>query len=297
MIAIFPEFTPIADVTLGEFQQACAGFPPCSEFNHLSLRCYTPGATVSRHDQALILRGFEKTSSLTVLGYALEAEPLLALVDYAESVGCGRKLNCVPAFSLHPDVRTAFAVTERRERYDYVLALEAMLNPESSQLHRKHERAASYRETHPGVTFSTIAMSEIDSTDAFLEIFLAWRQSKNGNAEALAEEELVFRRCLEFAHRYRLVAVVSSDETGAMLGFTMNELLPDGFYRGHFGFTLPDNLGLADLLELETAKVMSAQGCTRMNFQEDLGIEGLRNFKLSWKPQYLLHKYDLQPYC
>jgi hypothetical protein len=107
----------------------------------------------------------------------------------------------------------------------------------------------------------------------------------------------VFRRCLEFAHGYRLVAVVASDEAGAMLGFTMNELLLDGFYMGHFGFTLPDNLGLADLLELETAKVMSAQGCTRMNFQEDLGIEGLRNFKLSWKPQYLLHKYDLQPYC
>jgi hypothetical protein len=188
MIATFPEFTPIADVTLGEFQQACKGFPPYSEFNHLSLRCYTPGATVSHQEEALILYGFEKQPSLTVLGYALEAEPLLALVDYAESVGCGRNLSCVPAFSLHPDVRMAFAVTERRERFDYVLALEAMLNPESSQLHRKHERAASYRETHPGVTFSTIAMSEIDGTGSFLEVFLAWRQSKNGNAEALAEE-------------------------------------------------------------------------------------------------------------
>ena len=63
MITKFPEFTPIADVTLGEFQQACKGFPPYSEFNHLTLRCYSPGASVSRLEKALILRCFEKQPS------------------------------------------------------------------------------------------------------------------------------------------------------------------------------------------------------------------------------------------
>lgn len=297
MIAAFPKFTPIADVTLGEFQQACKGFPPYSEFNHLSLRCYTPEAAVAYYDNALVLHGFEKQPSLTVLGYALEAELLLALVDYAISLDCGRKLNCVPAFSLHPDVRLAFSVAERRERFDYVLALDSMLNPESGQLRRKHKRALSYQETHLDVVFSSVAMAEYHDTAVFLEVFKAWRQYKDGNADWLAEEELVFRRCLEFARGYPLIAVLARDESGAVLGFTINELLPDSFYVGHFGFTVPGQSGLSDLLELETAKVMAAHGCTRMNFQEDLGLEGLRNLKLSWQPQFLLHKYDLQPYC
>lgn len=296
MIATFPEFTPIADVTLGEFQQACKGFPPYSEFNHLSLRCYTPEAAVACYDNALILHGFEKQPSLTVLGYALEIEPLLALVDVAASLGCARKLSCVPAFSLHPDVRMAFAVTERRERFDYVLALDSMLNPESSQLRRKHKRALSYLETHLDVAFSSVVMAECTDTTAFLEVFMAWRLCKGGDADWLADEELVFRKCLTFAHSYPLIAVMARNEFGAVLGFTINELLPDGFYMGHFGFTVPEQSGLSDLLELETAKVMTVQGCTRMNFQEDLGIEGLRNLKLSWQPQFLLHKYDLQPY-
>lgn len=296
MIATFPEFTPIAEVTLSEFQQACAGFPPYSEFNHLSLRCYTPEASVACYDNALILRGFEKQLSLTVLGYALKAEPLFALVDYAASLGCERKLNCVPAFSLHPDVRLAFAVAERRERFDYVLALDSMLNPESSQLRRKHKRALSYQETHLDLVFSSVAIAECHDTALLLEVFMAWRQRKGGEAAWLAEEELVFRRCLEFAHGYPLIAVLARDKSGAVLGFTINELLPDGFYMGHFGFTVPGQSGLSDLLELETAKVMAVHGCTRMNFQEDLGIEGLRNLKLSWQPQFLLHKYDLKPY-
>lgn len=190
----------------------------------------------------------------------------------------------------------AFAVTERRERYDYVLALEAMLNPESSQLRRKHKRALGYQEAHLEVTFSSVAMAECADTTAFLGVFMAWRHCNGGGAAALAEEEMVFRRCLAFAHGYPLIAVVARDGSGAVLGFTINELLPDGFYMEHFGFTAPGQPGLTDLLELETAKVMAAYGCNRMNFQEDLGIEGLRNFKLSWQPQYLLHKYDLQPY-
>jgi hypothetical protein len=91
----------------------------------------------------------------------------------------------------------------------------------------------------------------------------------------------VFRRCMAFAHGYPLIAVMARDESGAMLGFTINELLPDDFYMGHFGFTAPGQPGLSELLELETAKVMTAHGCNRMNFQEDLGVEGLRNLKLS----------------
>jgi hypothetical protein len=102
MIAAFPEFTPIAEVTLGEFQEACKGSPPYSEFNHLSLQCYTPGASVANYDNALVLRGFEKQDSLTVLGYALKSEPLLALADFADTIGCGRKLNCVRTFPCIP---------------------------------------------------------------------------------------------------------------------------------------------------------------------------------------------------
>jgi hypothetical protein len=61
--------------------------------------------------------------------------------------------------------------------------------------------------------------------------------SRNGNAEALAEEELVFRRCLEFAYGYGLVAVVASDESSTMLGFTIR-IATRRFLYGAFRFHL-----------------------------------------------------------
>ena len=80
---------------------------------------------------------------------------------------------------------------------------------------------------------------------------------------------------------------------GRMEGFTINEVVQDHYYMGHFGKTNPDYPGLAVVLESETAKIMVSLGCKYMNYQQDLGLEGLRRHKSSWHPTALLRKFTL----
>lgn len=78
-----------------------------------------------------------------------------------------------------------------------------------------------------------------------------------------------------------------------LVAFTINEILSGGYYMGHFGKAEPDIRGLGDALESETAVMMQRMNCSVMNYQQDLGLPGLRKAKQSWMPVGLLKKYTI----
>ena len=80
---------------------------------------------------------------------------------------------------------------------------------------------------------------------------------------------------------------------GALACFTINEAIHDGYYMAHFGKCDPQRRGLSDLLESETARLMRDLGCSQMNFQQDLGLPGLRRYKRSWAAGAFLKKFSI----
>ena len=59
---------------------------------------------------------------------------------------------------------------------------------------------------------------------------------------------------------------------------------------GHFGKIDEDCPGLFQYLECVTAQYLKKRGCKYMNYEQDLGLPGLRESKISWGPAFFFEK-------
>ncbi len=80
-----------------------------------------------------------------------------------------------------------------------------------------------------------------------------------------------------------------------MVGFNINEILDNHFAVIHFekGDTVNYPEIGAYLFQI-AAKELSKHGVQHINLEQDLGLDGLRKNKLSYKPDYFLFKYVLK---
>jgi hypothetical protein len=281
-----------------QYREAIDGHLPYSSFNYLSLRCYWPEAQVCLLPDgvALVLdTPPEHQPFLTVLG---RNPDLRALIDLSSQLQLDAALRLVPECSL-PSPAERLDIQERRDGHDYLIALDAMLNPEAPGMVAKHRLAADCLASNKGLILEEASLARSDIRELVSEIEQAWQSARNGNRNdngTLNWEREAFRRCLLLAEAgvVEPLALVARRANGEPLGFTINEPLPDGYYMAHFGKTLPGHPGLAELLEMETASRMLQRGCHTMNFQEDHGNPGLRRMKQSWNPCKMLRVCDVQ---
>jgi hypothetical protein len=90
-----------------------------------------------------------------------------------------------------------------------------------------------------------------------------------------------------------MVVIIVMDE-GKPIGYTINEILDNTYYMGHFGKADYNYHGVNQYLEHVTAKHMKAKGVSHMNMQQDLGIDHLKQSKSSWRPVNKLKKYIIK---
>lgn len=296
MARIALEFIRLCDVDPMRYREAIDGHLPYSSFNYLSLRCYWPAAQVCLLPDgvALVLdTPPDHRPFLTVLG---RNPDLRSMINLAGELQLESALRLVPECSLPAD-DTGLNIKERPDGQDYLIAVNAMHNPEAPAIVDKHRLAADCLASNKGLTLEEASLARSDIRELVSEIEQAWQSARNGNDNGtLNWEREAFRRCLLLAEAGVLepLALVARRANGAPLGFTINEPLPDGYYMAHFGKTLPGHPGLAELLELETASRMLQRGCHTMNFQEDHGNPGLRRMKQSWNPGRMLRVFDVE---
>lgn len=137
-----------------------------------------------------------------------------------------------------------------------------------------------------------IELCQPSAQEQVRRLFQTWTDKRQKGAEAIHVEQTAIERILRIAHHLPLVTVgVYLDET--LIAFTINEVVQDHYYIGHFGKADPTYRGLGLYLECETAKIMAQMGCRYMNHEEDLGIPGLRTYKESLKLVAFLKKYTI----
>lgn len=218
---------------------------------------------------------------------------LSTLIDFARQERLAPALRLVPQCSL-VNLPQGIQISERNDGADYIIAIDAMLNPDIAETRSKHQAARDYQAGNPGTQIREVCVQDPATRSTLIATDSAWQTSRYGNGNGTRVwEQNAFLRCLEHHREFKLSALLAEDEHGTPLGFTLNENLGNGYYMAHFGKTLSGHTGLSEWLELETARRMQAQGCQWMNFQEDLGNPGLRRMKQSWNPCYLLRVYDV----
>ena len=125
-----------------------------------------------------------------------------------------------------------------------------------------------------------------------LSVFTNWSDSR-GKSRIDTEKELcALYRAFKIWSTGVLVAIgVSSDDR--LIAFAVCEILPNRFAVGHF-FKADTRLkGAFEFLRQVQARHLLQLGFKWLNIQQDMGLPGLRQAKMSYCPIFFLRKYTL----
>lgn len=142
--------------------------------------------------------------------------------------------------------------------------------------------------------FEYVNITKVHAKEA-LAVFDEWTHDKLSNDLTLPMinyscQRLAIVRAFEAFNELQMCggAIYSK---GKMLGFTLATGYNEKIVHLHFAYALPEYQGLMQTL-LQQTSANSFESYELVNFEQDLGILGLRNMKLSYHPSIIEKKYE-----
>jgi hypothetical protein len=207
----------------------------------------------------------------------------------------------VTDFTLPEFCKRNFTITPNRDMAEYVYSSKSFISLEGKSLHSKRNHISQFVSSYK-YAFETYNSSYRAGVMQLLDQWNAQKLASLQNGEggedaeyfkatARAEKELVQNVLdnLEFYNCFADVLLVD----GKVIGASFGEILPTGV--GAVYFEKADtayNGAYTMLANLFAGKHFS--DVAYINRQEDMGNEGLRKAKLSYKPKYIFMKYLAQ---
>lgn len=179
-----------------------------------------------------------------------------------------------------------FQRTERRDQWEYVYSVDAMISLKGKELHRKKNRFNKFVREHPDYTLEELKPVGVEE---ILDFHRYWCRLKNCSEDSsLKSERIAIEKLLGSMSHLPVSGVIILDK-GRVKGFSIGTRLRDGIFviMVEKAELLPEYEGIYACLNTETARYIST-GYNFINRQQDMGIAGLRKTKLSWKPEKLL---------
>jgi hypothetical protein len=299
MIPTFPNFKRLELSDRREVEAIIRLYPPYSDFIFANLWCYDARglchlAMLHGNLVARISDYITGEPALSFLGVQRVTDTATALLNYAAKQGLCPALRLVPEMAAAPLMAmwNGFVAEPDEDSFDYIYSVDQLIALDHLALLPKRRKIEKLRREHPGLVIRRLNLSEPQAADEILRLCERWRAGKGRSQSEFDTERTAIERCLSSAAHFEFVMVAALLDS-ALVGFTINEPAHDGYYIAHFGKCDPEWRGLSDLLESETARLMRDLGCSWMNFQQDLGLPGLRRYKRSWAAEAFLKKFSV----
>ncbi|MCM1149627.1 MAG: phosphatidylglycerol lysyltransferase domain-containing protein [Butyricicoccus sp.] len=179
-----------------------------------------------------------------------------------------------------------FEFSEDREFADYIYSAEKLDTLSGKKLHAKRnyvnrfcaEREWSFRELEQG------------DFPACLELLRHWREGEQ-DEDIIGEHEAIMR-CFEHYSELEL-AGGALFVGGELIAFAVGERISADTADVHFEKAVAEIDGAYAMINRELARLMRARWpeLKYINREDDMGLENLRQSKLSYHPEYLLRKF------
>lgn len=180
------------------------------------------------------------------------------------------------------DMPGAFTYEEDPGAGEYIYEQSALATLAGKKLHQKRNLINAFLREH------TFSFSEFEPGDleGCLAVNAAWAEAKG--EEDGEETEAIERGFAAWRELELRIGVLRMD--GQIAAFSMSEKMAPQAGIEIIEKALPDVKGLFQLINRETAARLFAD-VERINRCEDMGLEGLRQAKLSYHPLYVLPNY------
>ncbi len=297
----FPNFQFVDISHKDEIEGFTKNFPPYSDFSFTSLWAYNTNSSAKFCwlNNNLVICMPDYTNSQLVfsfLGNNKTTDTVNKLIAYINENNFSAEINIVPEISVKElllNTKIQFSIEENQDQHDYVIPLK-----ESAELtnvhHHKVTKYQKFMELFPDHQVKLIDLSNTDSHNIILDLFMRWANQKNKNLQDIEIELTALKRVMQYHQHFELLThgIFIDDK---LVGFTIDERVHDSFVIGHFIKADMEFPGTYEVLNKITAEIHYKMGYKYINIEQDLGIPGLRLSKSQRSPVFYLKKYVIKP--
>jgi hypothetical protein len=299
-IANFPKFEKLSIKHGSLVRSFAADYPSYSEFSFTNLFAWnTDGVTsISRFDDglAVLLQDHAtKEEFYTLIGSQDMDVSVRQLIGINRKKGQGGRLRLVPQTVIdNLDNRSDFIIQEDRDNFDYVLSVSYHANLIGSKNEdRRYLIRKFLKESSTKLEARHLDLADHKTKSDILYCMSQWilASSKNPIASEI-ERAAIIIRVLDSAGELPVQALGFYVD-GVICAFSIFEYIQDSMGIVHFEKCNLSYKGLAQYVRNSVAKEFLANRVHYINYEQDLGIEGLRKAKSMLHPDSFLKKYTV----
>jgi hypothetical protein len=294
-IATFPDFSKLDLSHKDQIAEITRRYEPYSDFNFTSLFSWDDGSSeVSLLNGNLVIK----------LADYMTGEPVYSILGTTDIdasldilLAATGTLKLVPEATLQAmQDGEKYVIEEDRDNFDYVYSLRTLADLPGGDFKKKRNKAHSFGRSFPGRSLQAEAgpLTKNDGND-IIHIFKRWAEVPSKSVEEIQAEQAAVLRLIEYSESFDLYLIKLMLD-GQAIAFSINEKLSDDYALCHFEKALPEyhRGNIYTYLSQEVAKALLAFGCVKVNWEQDLGLEGLRKSKSSYYPSMYLKKYTVR---
>ena len=298
-MVIFPDFKDLELNDRPWVEEITGNFKPYSDFNFTSLWTWNTNneLKLSRLHNNLVITLPDYISGqprLSLLGNNKIDGSFSELLEYASSNKIEPKLKLVPEVSINAlEDPSRFLLTEDKDNHDYVLSVEEIASLSGNKYYDKRNLVNRFNKAHPDHTALEIDLKNRVVHEQIKQLFDFWATHSKQSQTESANEKIAINRLLDSSEELKVKGLgVYVDNQ--LVAFSTYETSHVGF--GFISFEKADRKfpGLYAYLNQQTALRLKDLGCRYINFEQDLGLPGLKQAKQLWRPIEYLKKYSVE---
>jgi uncharacterized protein len=301
MQPIYPDFKKIELSDYDLIDQFTRQFPPYNDFEFTSLWTYnTIGEnTFSFLHNNLIIRIQDFVSGsffYSFLGNNKINETVTALIVKSKEENLGSKLYLVPEISIKAavDLSKFFLVKEDPDSFDYILSVDDAATLNGAKYHDKRNLVNKFNKLYSGVEVKALDLTDKETERDMLDLFYLWENQKKKTRNETNIELTAVKNLFSLA-RINKMTGTGIYISNKLIGFCTYNLVQDNYAILSFEKADYTYQGIFEMINNQAAMRLKTLGYRYINFEQDLGIPGLKKAKQLWRPIYFLKKYTVEP--
>lgn len=289
----YPSFSDISIEHHNRITKHNEVFKPYSDFNFTSLFCWNidNSAQIAELNGNLLIKLPDYLTGepvISVLGINDIEDTIDAILKFTDKIGL------VPHTVIQSITdRSKFEIVEDVNNFDYVYDVSKIANLSGGELKKKRNKVNKVIKDigeHTEVS-NTMTLTDNDKLE-IMALFERWVEENQEPTENSAQERVALSRLLDHADSLNIITTQVRLH-GRLIGFSINELLSNNYAICHFEKASLVHDNIYAFLATHSAKELTQHKVKLVNWEQDLGIEGIRKSKLSYQPVEYLKKYTI----
>ena len=301
-VPVFPIFRHLTLADKDWFEEFYGDFPKYADFsfgNFVIWQGAENNLQISQLNGNLVFMDkpyyLDDQIMLNFFGNKKVTETMNALFKFQKSQHAEQELIGIPEFIIENIAeKDRYVITEDKNNAEYILDTKKLSDLEGHDLQSVRRYVSKFiKATDNDFTVVTSDMDSPGSRTKLEQTIESWEKSFATNDSA-EKERPVMQRMFAVSEElgYKSVSIYVHGILTALVVYRpiSTDTVVLNHHKTNYAYE-----GLSVALIHEAAKALSQQGFKYINYEQDLGIEGLRTFKQKLKPLFMLKKYTIRP--